>query len=172
MSQESKENPGLPPKNVKSSDEVLQEIAAGLVGDNVQKTETTGAKKEVEILWQPEGQETHQKFNSRTAFASVERDVDEKRVLQLVKQQELRKVVAEADKMVQDNEGRRKFSWAIFIVMMVWMFMVLLVVIQCAKGKWALSDSVLIALITTTTATVIGIFIIVANYLFNRDKST
>lgn len=93
-------------------------------------------------------------------------------LLQLKQQQELRKLTAEADKMVQDNQGRRAFSRNIFTVTIVWLAFVVLVVIFCASGKWKLSDAVLIALITTTTATVIGIFLIVANYLFNRDKST
>ncbi len=93
-------------------------------------------------------------------------------LLQLKQQQELRKLTAEADKMVQDNLGRRRFSWAIFYVMVLWILIVLFVVVQCAIGHWHLSDSVLIALITTTTATVIGVFVVVANYLFNRDKST
>ena len=93
-------------------------------------------------------------------------------LLQQKQQQELRKLTAEADKMVQDNLGRRRFSWAIFYVMVLWILIVLFVVVQCAIGHWHLSDSVLIALITTTTATVIGVFVVVANYLFNRDKST
>lgn len=97
---------------------------------------------------------------------------EEQLLMEGKQQQELRKITAEADKMVQDNEGRRKFSWAIFRVMVVWMFVVLLIVIACAAGWGKLSDSVLIALVTTTTATVIGVFVVVANYLFNRDKST
>lgn len=97
---------------------------------------------------------------------------DELLLLQLKQQQELRKLTAEADKMVQDNQGRRAFSRNIFAVVAFWLAFVMAVVVLCASGKWTLSDAVLIALITTTTATVIGIFLIVANYLFNRDKST
>ena len=97
---------------------------------------------------------------------------EEQLLMEGKQQQELRKMTAEADKIVQDNEGRRKFSWAIFYVMVLWIAAVLLIVIQCANTNWHLSDSVLITLISTTTATVIGVFIVVANYLFNRDKST
>lgn len=85
---------------------------------------------------------------------------------------ELQLLKAQIRKFEDDNEGRKEFSRNIFTVTVMWMFLVLMIVIQCANGKWHLSDSVLIALVTTTTATVIGIFIIVANYLFNRDKST
>jgi hypothetical protein len=108
----------------------------------------------------------------RIKVESLDAEMQEKMLVQLEKQQELRKLTAEADKMVQDNQGRREFSRSIFRVTVAWMFLVLAVVCLCASSKWHLSDSVLIALITTTTATVIGIFIIVANYLFNRDKST
>lgn len=97
---------------------------------------------------------------------------EEQLLLEQKQQQELRKITAEADKMVQDNQGRRAFSRNIFTVTIVWLAFVMVVVVQCARKLWELSDAVLIALITTTTATVIGIFLIVANYLFNRDKST
>ena len=79
---------------------------------------------------------------------------------------------AQIRKFEDDNTGRREFSRSIFTVTVIWMFLVLMIIIQSASGRWHLSDSVLIALITTTTANVIGVFIIVANYLFNRDKST
>jgi hypothetical protein len=52
------------------------------------------------------------------------------------------------------------------------MFIVLLIVIQCGRKSLMLSDGVLIALITTTTANVFGFFYVVVNYLFNKDKST
>ena len=39
-------------------------------------------------------------------------------------------------------------------------------------GRFHLADGVVIALITTTTATVIGVFLTVANYLFpKRDQA-
>lgn len=93
-------------------------------------------------------------------------------LLERKQQQELRRLTAEVDKLIQDNRGRLSFSRNIFLVTVLWLAFVMAVVVQCARGVWKLSDSVLIALITTTTATVIGIFIIVANYLFNRYKST
>lgn len=85
---------------------------------------------------------------------------------------ELQLLKAQIQKFEDDNQSRREFSRSIFTVTVIWMFLVLMIVIQCANGKWELPDSVLIALITTTTANVIGIFLIVANYLFNREKST
>lgn len=145
MSQETPLTPGGQPKPEKPPGELSNEIKteATLLGKAIVKADEQKPELSEELL-----------------------------LLQRKQQQELRKLTAEADKMVQDNEGRRRFSWAIFYVMVLWVMMVLFIVIQSANGRWHLSDSVLIALITTTTATVIGVFIVVANYLFNRDKST
>ncbi|HEX8314815.1 MAG TPA: hypothetical protein VF609_07480 [Flavisolibacter sp.] len=111
--------------------------------------------------------------NSDEAISEEKQELDEGRIHELQKKAlELQLLKAQIRKFEDDNEGRREFSRSIFLVTVIWMFLVLMIVLQCARGKWGLSDSVLIALITTTTATVIGIFIIVANYLFNRDKST
>lgn len=113
------------------------------------------------------------KVDSEAVAEEEEKELKEGRIHELEKAAlELQLLKAQIKKFEDDNEGRREFSRNIFAVTVVWMFLVLMVVILCANGKWHLSDSVLIALITTTTATVIGIFIIVANYLFNRDKST
>ena len=111
--------------------------------------------------------------NSDEAISEEKQELEEGRIHELQKKAlELQLLKAQIRKFEDDNEGRREFSRSIFLVTVIWMFLVLMIVLQCARGKWVLSDSVLIALITTTTATVIGIFIIVANYLFNRDKST
>lgn len=139
--------------------------------------ERTGGSDVTPLQPKPAGQITEEIDSDSTPVkpATVpvfEAERNERLLVQAQKQQELRKLTAETDKIVQDNTSRRKFSWAIFTVMVLWMVMVLFVVIFCATGRWHLSDSVLIALITTTTATVIGVFVVVANYLFNRDKST
>ncbi len=113
------------------------------------------------------------KVDTEEAANEERKELQEGKIHELEKQAlELQLLKAQIRKFEDDNEGRREFSRNIFAVTVVWMFLVLMIVIQCAVGKWRLSDSVLVALITTTTATVIGIFIIVANYLFNREKST
>lgn len=117
------------------------------------------------------GQST--KVDTDEAVNEEKKELEEEKLHELEQQAlELQLLKAQIRKFEDDNEGRKEFSRNIFAVTVVWMFLVLMIVIQCANGKWHLSDSVLIALVTTTTATVIGIFIIVANYLFNRDKST
>ena len=113
------------------------------------------------------------KVDTEEAAKEEQEELEQERLHELEKQSlELQLLKAQIQKFEDDNESRREFSRNIFTVTVIWMFLVLVVVIQCAAGKWHLPDSVLIALITTTTANVIGIFIIVANYLFNRDKST
>ena len=79
---------------------------------------------------------------------------------------------AQLKRLVEDNKARKTFSYWIFTVTVVWMFLVLMIVIQCGRQSIRLSDGVLIALITTTTANVFGFFYVVVNYLFNKEKST
>ena len=113
------------------------------------------------------------KVDSEEAVKEEKKELQEGKIHELEKQAlELQLLKAQIRKFEDDNTGRREFSRSIFTVTVIWMFLVLMIVIQYAGGRWHLSDSVLIALITTTTANVIGIFIIVANYLFNREKST
>lgn len=113
------------------------------------------------------------KVDTEEAVKEEKKELQEGKIHELEKQSlELQLLKAQIRKFEDDNTGRREFSRSIFTVTVIWMFLVFMVVIQCANGKWHLSDSVLIALITTTTANVIGVFIIVANYLFNREKST
>ncbi|HUP11435.1 MAG TPA: hypothetical protein VM187_04470, partial [Niastella sp.] len=79
---------------------------------------------------------------------------------------------AQLKRLLDDNKARKNFSVFIFGITVLWMFLVLFIVIQCSRKKFVLSDGVLIALITTTTANVFGFFYVVVNYLFNKDKST
>ena len=79
---------------------------------------------------------------------------------------------AQLKRLLDDNKARKNFSVFIFAITVLWMFLVLFIIIQCSRKKFILSDGVLIALITTTTANVFGFFYVVVNYLFNKDKST
>ena len=79
---------------------------------------------------------------------------------------------AQLKRLLDDNRARKRFSGFIFAITVLWMFLVLFIVVQCSRQVFILSDGVLIALITTTTANVFGFFYVVVNYLFNKDKST
>lgn len=56
----------------------------------------------------------------------------------------------------------------LFVLVVTWLFVVVLFVLAAAFKLWGfiLADSVLIALITSTTATVLGLFHYVARWLF------
>jgi len=97
-----------------------------------------------------------------------EKQIEEIRSLRLKNDQ----LQAEIDKIKDDNKGRRNFSKNIFTSVVIWMFLVLMTVVCTGFGSLKLSDNVMIALLTTATANVIALLVIVANYLFNKDKST
>jgi hypothetical protein len=69
-----------------------------------------------------------------------------------------------------DIENRGKYTKRLYWTMVGWMSAAYLVLLLTGwtVGGFTLSDSVLIALITGTTANVIGLFVIVARYLFTK----
>lgn len=68
--------------------------------------------------------------------------------------------------------SRRRLSETLLAVTVCWMLMVLVIVTSVGKRYLLLSDTVLITLITSTTANVFGFLYVVVNYLFNKEKST
>lgn len=74
----------------------------------------------------------------------------------------------EVEGMRQDRTQRGKFSMRIFVF--VCAYMVIALLLLCLSGTRCLniSDSVLIVMLTTTTANVIGLFVVVTNYLFHH----
>lgn len=77
-------------------------------------------------------------------------------------------------------KARGIYAGRLFWMMVVWLVIAVLFVLSdaltipslAAYGTFHLSDSVLITLITTTTATVVGVFLIVAKYLYrSRDSN-
>jgi hypothetical protein len=78
----------------------------------------------------------------------------------------------ELESRKQDIELRGKFSRRIFSLIVVWLLIVLMIVIfegfhtTICTHDFKLSDNVLLALIGSTTANVLGVFIIVVHYLF------
>lgn len=96
----------------------------------------------------------------------------EKEELQTKQYYETLLLKVQVERFRQDNEGRKVLRDAIFTVTVVWMLLVLFMVWHVGAGRLALSDAVLIALITTTTANVFGFLYVVVNYLYNKEKST
>lgn len=68
----------------------------------------------------------------------------------------------------QNRNQRKSYGNKLFVFLCVYMGLVFLVLFFCGFSLFGftLSDTVLIALITTTTANVIGIFAFVVHYLF------
>lgn len=69
------------------------------------------------------------------------------------------------------NLGSRfAFSISVFCLIVWWLGFVKGVITDVAYNRAHLTDAVLIALITTTTANVLGLWVIVANYLYQKGK--
>jgi hypothetical protein len=68
----------------------------------------------------------------------------------------------------QDRSERQKYAHRVFCLVVAWLFAMGLVVVAQGLdlGGFALSDAVVLTLIGSTTASVVGIFLIVAWYLF------
>lgn len=72
----------------------------------------------------------------------------------------------------QDRQQRKHFAYSIFIFICVYMLVVLSIVTFAGLSAWgfSLNDGVLVTLLSTTTANVLGLFIIVAKYLFHTKE--
>lgn len=73
----------------------------------------------------------------------------------------------------QNRNQRKSYGNKLFVFLCVYMGLVFLVLLLCGFSLFGftLSDTVLIALITTTTANVVGIFAFVVHYLFPTKNS-
>lgn len=77
---------------------------------------------------------------------------------------------AEIDDLVQDREQRKTYADRLFRLVAVWLVVNGLIVFLHGFGHvpFTLSGAVLTTLIGSTTASVLGLFAIVANYLFPK----
>lgn len=78
----------------------------------------------------------------------------------------------EVSDRIQDREERKKYAKRTFVFLSVFTGTVLLTIILAGFSEvvgFKLEESVLIALITSSLATVVGIFILVMQYLFKKD---
>jgi len=92
------------------------------------------------------------------------------------KRLELEKLRAELESNKQDTKLRGQFTKRIFLLILVWLSTVLgIVIFQAFKvtisaHSFFLSDKILLALIGSTTANVLGVFVIVVHYLFPESR--
>lgn len=80
------------------------------------------------------------------------------------------KMREEIEGLKQDREQRKVFGYCIFCFMCVYMAVVIALVACCGFGFVTFSDTVLITLLTSTLAEIIGIFNFVAKYLFHKKE--
>lgn len=73
---------------------------------------------------------------------------------------------------IQDRGERRPYAKRIFLLVVFWLASIILLLLLQGflgpRGRFNLSDSVLIAVATTTTASVTALLVVVARYLFPR----
>lgn len=74
--------------------------------------------------------------------------------------------VQDANERIELHGLRKKYLPYLFFLVVIWLFFVAIMLVLSAFGCTFLADSVLIALITTSTATVVSMFAIAARWLF------
>ena len=99
---------------------------------------------------------------------------DQKTALE-VKTLESEERAARLAKLNQDLELREKYSGKLFDLIKYWLAAIFLLLLLQGfvgvHGYFALSDKVLITIIGGTTINVLGLFAIVANYIFPKESS-
>lgn len=70
--------------------------------------------------------------------------------------------------MMQNREERKSYAFCIFVLICTYLFLVFVILFFSGFKLWCfkLSDSILLTLLGTTLINVLGVFIIVVNYLF------
>jgi hypothetical protein len=92
----------------------------------------------------------------------------EVRAVDEMRAEDIRSQRLQNDIIEQDKNERKDYATVLFTVTIMWLFLVLGIFISVGKGMLVYSDSVIITLLTTTTANVLGLVAIVANYLFKK----
>lgn len=83
-------------------------------------------------------------------------------------QKKIERLNEEIEDLKQDRQQRKVFSSRIFIFMCAYMAVSLIIVFLCGLEWMKLDPAVIITLLTTTLANVIGVFNFVAKYLFHN----
>lgn len=112
-------------------------------------------------------------FDTNQAYKEEEQTLDRKKdegIRKLKIENDL--LQAQLDKITGDNKARKLHSGLIFLLVFIWLVAVLVIMFLVGNKTLFLSDQVLIALLSTTSVNVIGLLVIIANYLFNKNKST
>lgn len=85
-------------------------------------------------------------------------------------EQELRTLKLGNENFKQDIELRRQHANKVFSFLIGWAIFVACILVMAATPWLRFSNAVLITLLGTTTLQIIGIYLIVANYIFPKQK--
>lgn len=107
---------------------------------------------------------------SEKKYDDIEGRIKEQELIKLQYENDARKVENESE--TQNKQQRKDFAERIYSFAAIYMLGVFLLLFLSGTETtdFKLSDNVLITLLGTTTANVIGILIIVVTYLFSRKK--
>jgi hypothetical protein len=84
----------------------------------------------------------------------------------------------ELEDLAQNLTLRRKFARRVFLLTAIWLAIVVIIILFAGfratyqTHQFQLADNVLLALIGSTTANILGIFVIVVHYLFPQRSAS
>lgn len=136
--------------------------SAGIAPESVQDAPQLPEEAQTEQLETYEGRSDHSSIVEQLAEKEEERDQEKKRADDLAYDLAQLKFNERYDL----HELRRTYTPYLFYMTVGWLGFVAALVTLNAFGLANLSDAVLVALITTTTANVIGMFLVAARWLF------
>jgi hypothetical protein len=120
----------------------------------------------------PSGEETPEKLNLEVINAgfAIESASDDSDDCTTLEQLDILKRREEVRSHVQDREERKEHAHNIFVLTCSWVCAIyLLLLFQGFQySGFRLSDSVMLAAIGSTTANIVGVFIIVVRYIFPK----
>lgn len=108
-----------------------------------------------------------QKMSSIPAFSDTSSTLSEEDINLSLKKVELDLKKESLESARQDREQRRKFAFRVFFLIAAYLAIVLVILFLCGFKVMNLGQSVIIVLLSTMTANVISIFILVIKYLFH-----
>jgi hypothetical protein len=113
-------------------------------------------KEEIDAVLKPD--DDQESFNSAQDFAALEAEDKHKH--------ELEKLAG----LEQDRLQRKEYAGKIFWLVCAWLFVLSLMILLAGCAIIRLSDAVMITLISGASINIIGLMVIVANYLFPRPQ--